>query len=89
MQRIFKLGDTIKYFKRDFLSTTEAQDAKYYYWYRGEAIHSKTKERLVILRHIIDGECIAIPYDDFMAKVDKTKYSTAKQLFQYEKVKGM
>ena len=56
-----------------------------YYLVEDIAIHSETKEKLVIYRGLYD-DCTlyARPYDMFISKVDRQKYPDVKQEYRFE-----
>ena len=68
-----KIKGVYKHFKGD------------YYLVEDIAVHSETREKLVIYRALY-GETglYARPYDMFMEKVDKIKYPNAKQEYRFE-----
>lgn len=56
-----------------------------YYFVVGFAIHSETREKLVLYRALYgNGELYARPYDMFASKVDKVKYPNIKQEYRFE-----
>ena len=56
-----------------------------YYLVEDIAIHSETKEKLVIYRELYgDIKLYARPYDMFLEKTDKTKYPDVEQEYRFE-----
>ena len=88
--RIFKIGESYKHFKRDLMNKKEIEkykDEKYLYKILNFAKDTETGEILVIYKSISDNiaEVWSRPLTMFSSKVDKEKYPESKQEYRFEK----
>lgn len=84
IDRTFHPGDRVQHFKRELVDPNTTQ---YLYQIVGVAIHSETREPLMIYQALYDDyQVYARPYDMFMSEVDREKYPDIKQKYRFEKV---
>ena len=81
--RKFASGDIIQHFKRE---TVDQNSMQYLYEYIGVAMHSETRDRMIVYR-ALDGEkgLFVRPYEMFMDEVDHEKYPEIRQKYRFEK----
>ena len=76
MQRELVIGGFYRHFKNKL------------YQVRGVAIHSETKEKMVVYQGLYGSyELYVRPYDMFMSEVDREKYPKIRQKYRFEKIK--
>lgn len=81
----FKPGQLLRHFKRDFISEEERKQNKYLYQVIGIAIHSETKEPMLIYQGLYAPfEMYARPLAMAEEKTDKVKYPEAKQEYRLQ-----
>lgn len=89
----FEPGDIVKHFKRELATKDELKRIPKIYLYEivGLAIHSETREKLMIYKALYDKDqrgnykLYARPLDMFMSEVDHEKYPKIKQKYRFEK----
>ena len=85
IDRNFHPGDRVQHFKRELVDPNSTQ---YLYQIVGVAIHSESREPLMVYQALYDDyQLYARPYDMFMSEVDREKYPDIKQTYRFEKVK--
>jgi hypothetical protein len=85
MQTKFKPGQIIRHFKRDFISKEEKESNLYLYQVVGIALHSETKEPLLIYQGLYQPfQMYARPLAMAEEKTDKVKYPAAKQEYRLQ-----
>ena len=83
--REFVPGDIIQHFKRE---TVDQNSMQYLYEFIGIAIHSETRDRVVVYRALYgDKELFVRPYEMFMEEVDHDKYPEIRQKYRFEKIR--
>lgn len=84
-QNIFTLKGVIRNFKRE-LREPGSHPCDHLYYINEVAEHTNTGETLVIFQEMWDKHRIlAMPIDEFLAKVDKEKYPDIQQEYVFEK----
>ena len=85
--RKFKPGDIVRHFKRETLEEEDLRANKYLYEIVGVAIHSETREEMMVYRALYDdGGRYVRPLQMFMEETDRVKYPEIKQKYRFEKV---
>ena len=83
-ERTFHPGDRVQHFKRELV---DPNTTRYLYQIVGVAIHSESREPLMIYQALYDDyQIYARPYDMFVSEVDREKYPDIKQKYRFEKV---
>ncbi|MBQ8925472.1 MAG: DUF1653 domain-containing protein [Clostridia bacterium] len=84
IDRNFHPGDRVQHFKRELVDPNTTQ---YLYQIVGVAIHSESREPLMVYQALYDDyQLYARPYDMFLSEVDREKYPDIKQKYRFEKV---
>lgn len=73
MERLIRAGQIVRHFK----------GALYEILYEA-ALHSETKERLVVYKALATGQVYVRPYEMFMSEVDREKYPNVTQHYRFE-----
>ena len=81
--RKFASGDIIQHFKRE---TVDQNSMQYLYEYIGVAMHSETRDRMIVYRALYGEKGLFVrPYETFMEEVDHEKYPEIRQKYYFEK----
>lgn len=81
--RKFASGDIIQHFKRE---TVDQNSMQYLYEYIGVAMHSETRDRMIVYRALYGEKGLFVrPYEMFMEEVDHEKYPKIRQKYRFEK----
>ncbi len=82
-ERTFQSGDIVRHFKRE---TVRQDTSLYLYKIIGIAIHSETREKMMVYQALYD-DCSLYcrPYDMFVSEVDHEKYPNIMQKYRFEK----
>lgn len=88
MNNRFKPGDIVQHFKRELLTEEECAGNMYLYEIIGVAIHSETREQMMVYRPLYDdGGMYVRPLEMFLSEVDHEKYPEVKQKYRFEEVR--
>ena len=69
------------------LSDEERETNKYLYEIVGVALHSETRELMMVYRPLYDdGGMYVRPLEMFLSEVDHEKYPNVKQKYRFEKI---
>ena len=83
MEHEFKEGDIVRHFKRELVSKDTTQ---YLYQIKGIAIHSETKEKMMVYQGLYDTFSLYVrPLVMFLSEVDRKKYPSIRQKYRFEK----
>ena len=81
--REFVPGDIIQHFKRE---TVDQNSMQYLYEYIGVAMHSETRDRMIVYRALYGEKGLFVrPYEMFMEEADHEKYPEIRQKYRFEK----
>lgn len=84
-ERRFLPGEIVQHFKRELLSEEERETNKYLYKIVGVAMHSETREPMMIYEALYDdGGMYARPLEMFLSEVDREKYPEIRQQYRFE-----
>lgn len=80
------IGDTVAHFKRELMNEEEKrrEPTKYLYHIEGFAIHSETKEKMVVYRALYGEFGLYVrPFEMFMSEVEHEKYPQVKSQYRF------
>ena len=81
-------GDIVQHFKRELLNEEERAGNMYLYEIIGVAIHSETREPMMVYRPLYDDSGMYVrPLEMFLSEVDHKKYPNVKQNYRFELIK--
>ena len=84
-RQMFKQGDIIRHFKRDYLPEEEKKTNKYLYEVVGIGHHTEQAEMFLVYKALYyPFQIYCRPLSMALSFVDKEKYSNAKQTFRLE-----
>ena len=84
-RQLFKQGDVIRHFKRDYLPEEEKKTNKYLYEVIGIGQHTEQAEMFLVYKALYHPFSIYCrPLTMALSLVDKEKYSSAKQTYRLE-----
>ena len=84
----FNPGDIVQHFKRELLTEEERAGNMYLYEIIGVAIHSETREPMMVYRPLYDdGGLYVRPLEMFLSEVDHEKYPEVNQKYRFEEVR--
>ena len=88
MNNRFNPGDIVQHFKRELLTEEERAGNMHLYEIVGVAIHSETREPMMVYRPLYDdGGMYVRPLEMFLSEVDHEKYPEVKQKYRFEEVR--
>lgn len=90
----FNIGDKVQHFKRELSTKEDLERIPNLYLYEiiGIAIHSETREKLMVYKALYDKDqrgnykLYARPVEMFCSEVDHKKYPNVKQKYRFIKI---
>ena len=84
----FEKDDIVRHFKYETLTDEEKRENKYMYRIIGPAIHSETREELMVYQAMYGNKLMFVrPMEMFLEEVDREKYPDIRQKYRFEAVK--